>query len=172
MYELLKEVVSWSRVFLLYVCFLVMVSIITAPLHKVCTSPLLKPVQALLVDTWSVQRGTASHSSELLANLPWVHSVPLSHRSGKLHFTHRHLFSASGLVWIWAWSDCVNSLSLFPQEESLQVQSMTDAYPNRNMCAPALAGVFCWIHRPISFCLCFHCLYQDFSFCVLWCHCH
>lgn len=52
-----------------------------------------------------------------------------------------------------AWSDCISSLSLFPQEGLLQVQSTTDAYPSRIICAPALGGVFCWIHRPISFCL-------------------
>lgn len=112
----------------------------TAPLHKVCAVPLLKPVQVLLDDTPSLQHGTASHSSESSANLPWVYSVPLSRRSGKLHITYRHLFSAKGLVWIQARSDCVNSLSLFSQEELLQVQSMTDA--GRNTCSPALGVSF------------------------------
>lgn len=112
--------------------------------------------------TPSLQHGTASHSS-VSANLPWLCSVPLSHRSGKLHITYRHLFSTNGLVWIWAWSSCVNSLYFFPQEEFLQVQSTTDAYPGRNTCAPALGGVFGWIHRPILLCLCFHCLCWDCS---------
>lgn len=161
---------SSSLVFSLYVCFSVVVSVVTAPLHKVCTVPLLKPVQVLLHETPSLQHGTASHSSELLANLPWVRSVPLSQRSGKLRISYKHLFSANGWVWIWIWSACVNYLSLFSQEELLQVQSMTDAYPGRNMCAPALGGIFCWIHRPISLCLCFYFLYFDFSFCVLRCH--
>lgn len=33
-------------------------------------------------------------------------------------------------------------------------------------------GVFHWTHRPILFCLCFHCLCWDFSSCVLWYNCH
>lgn len=137
-----------------------------------CTVPPLKPVLVLMDGIPSLQRGNCITSSELSANLPWVHSIPLSHRSGKLHITYRYLFSANGLVWIWAWSDCVNSLSLFPQEELLQVQSTTDAYPGRSMCAPALGDVVHWIHQPISFCLCFHCSYWDFSCHVLWYHCH
>lgn len=41
----------WSRlIFSLRVCFWVMVSIMTAPLHKVCMVPLVKPVQVLVGD--------------------------------------------------------------------------------------------------------------------------
>lgn len=95
-----------------------------------------------------------------------------SHWPGKLHITYRHLFSASGLVWIWSRSDCANSLSLFSQEGLLQVQSTTDAYPGRIKCASCIRG--CLLLNPQTNLILsvLHCLYWDFSFCVLWCHCH
>lgn len=164
----------WSRlVFSLHACFSVMVSIMTAPLHKVCMVPLVKPVQVLVGDPFPPAWPCITQLSvSKLAMAVLSPTVPqIWEAAYYLHITYRHLFSTNGLVWTWAWSRCVNSLYFFPQEEFLQVQSTTDAYPGRNTCAPALGGVFGWIHRPILLCLCFHCLCWDCSSGVLWCHC-